>query len=68
VASTIASSTELNAAGNIGSFIFSNDGSKVLLFTNSRRVWRLNTRGDYWVFDLQTHRLQQVDRGAPPTR
>ncbi|MDR1382613.1 MAG: DPP IV N-terminal domain-containing protein [Planctomycetaceae bacterium] len=31
---------------------FSEDRSKVLIFTNTRRVWRHNTRGDYWVLDL----------------
>src|SRR5262245_46873696 len=32
-------------------FAFQKDG-KVLIFTNSQRVWRSNTRGDYWVLDL----------------
>ncbi len=32
---------------------WSSDGSKVLIFTNTRRVWRDNTRGDYWVLDRE---------------
>ena len=28
------------------------DGKRVLIFTNSRTVWRQNTRGDYWVLDV----------------
>ncbi len=32
---------------------WSDDGSKLLIFTNTRRVWRTNTRGDYWVLDLE---------------
>ena len=32
---------------------WSRDGSKLLIFTNTRRVWRTNTRGDYWVLDLE---------------
>ncbi len=36
------------------SFRFSEDGRKLLLFTNTARVWRLNTRGDYWVLDLDS--------------
>jgi dipeptidyl-peptidase-4 len=64
-ATTLATPDLLMPAGAVGSFAFSNDASKVLLFTNTRKVWRLNTRGDYWVLDLRTHRLQQVGRGAP---
>ncbi len=44
----------------IHGYSWSPDGSKFVLFTNSRRVWRLNTRGDYWVLDLATRRLQQL--------
>lgn len=36
----------------IESFDFSAGESRLLLYTNSRRVWRRNTRGDYWVLDL----------------
>ena len=32
-------------------YAWSADQSRVLVFTNSRPVWRLNTRGDYWVID-----------------
>jgi len=50
------------AAGAIAAASFSSDTSQVLLFTNTRKVWRLNTRGDYWALDLRTHRLRQVGR------
>src|SRR4051812_14165178 len=33
---------------SISDYSWSSDGSKLLIFTNTRRVWRLNTRGDYW--------------------
>jgi len=42
---------------------WSEDGSKMLIFTNSRRVWRSNTRGDYWVLDLKSRRLRQLGLG-----
>ncbi|MDH4131277.1 MAG: S9 family peptidase [Gemmatimonadota bacterium] len=49
------------------SFAFSEDGRKVLLFTNTARVWRLNTRGDYWVLDLEAGTLRQLGgRDAKP--
>ncbi len=36
---------------NIEHFSFSKDHNTLLVFTNSKRVWRQNTRGDYWVFN-----------------
>jgi dipeptidyl-peptidase-4 len=38
---------------------------KLLLFTNSQRVWRHNTRGDYWVYDRTSRVLHQLGGGAP---
>lgn len=46
-------------------FEVSPDKTKVLLFTNSERVWRSNTRGDYWVFDLANGKLQKLGGAAP---
>ncbi len=46
----------------IESFSLSPDGSKVLIFTNSSRVWRSNTKGDYWVYDLDTKKLKQLGK------
>ena len=65
-ASTVlATAAELQPAGTIASVSFSADQSQALLFTNTRKVWRLNTRGDYWVLDLRTRRVRQVGRDAP---
>ena len=36
----------------IEDYALSIDRSKVLLFTESQKVWRLRTRGSYWVLDL----------------
>ncbi|MGD2216672.1 MAG: S9 family peptidase [Gemmatimonadales bacterium] len=44
----------------VSGYEWSEDGSKLLIFTNSRRVWRAATRGDYWVLDLETWKLQQL--------
>ena len=41
---------------------WSADHTKLLLFTNTRRVWRYHTRGDYWVLDLKTGELVQLGR------
>ena len=32
----------------------------LLVFTNTRPVWRLNTRGDYWVLDRAAHKLRKL--------
>jgi dipeptidyl-peptidase 4 len=46
-------------------FAFTADDSKVLIYTNAKRVWRYDTRGDYWLLDLQTNQLQQLGKGLP---
>jgi dipeptidyl-peptidase-4 len=44
----------------IEAYHFSADGGKVLIFANSARVWRLNTKGTFYVWDLKTKNLQPV--------
>ena len=46
-------------------FYFSEDNTKILLFVNTAKVWRYNTRGDYWLFDITTNRLRQLGKGLP---
>src|SRR5262249_11884630 len=46
------------------SYRFSDDGKRVLLFTNTQRVWRINTRGDYWVLDLASSKLTKLGGAA----
>lgn len=47
------------------SYSFSADNSKVLIFTNTAKVWRYNTRGDYWVLDIPSNKLTQLGKGRP---
>ncbi|MCL6220307.1 S9 family peptidase [Zunongwangia pacifica] len=49
----------------IEDFSLSPDGSKVLIFTNSSRVWRSNTKGDFWVYDFDTWELKQLGKDFP---
>ena len=44
----------------IEEYAWSPDQSRLLVFTNSRPVWRLNTRGDYWLLDRASGRLRQL--------
>ncbi len=50
---------------SIDDYVWSGDGSRLLVFTNSKKVWRQNTRGDYWVLHLQSGELKQLGAGAP---
>ncbi|WP_035467967.1 S9 family peptidase [Algoriphagus mannitolivorans] len=63
------SSSDLTPAGKsplvVRDFSFSQDGKKALIYTNTKRVWRLDTQGDYWVLDLQTKELKQAGKGLP---
>ncbi len=52
----------------IHDYAWSEDRSKILIFTNSQRVWRLFTRGDYWVYTPATGDLRQVGAGLEPSR
>ncbi len=46
-------------------FSYSADEKQILLFTNTQRVWRLNTKGDYWVYDLQNKSMRQLGKDRP---
>lgn len=49
----------------VRSFTFSEDGKKVLIYTNTKKVWRYDTRGDYWVADLAAKTLKQIGSAQP---
>lgn len=44
---------------------WSADQTKLLLFTNTAKVWRYKTRGDYWVFDVKLKKLKQAGSTLP---
>lgn len=49
----------------IADYQWSADNNKLLLFTNTKKVWRYNTRGDYWVLDLSSGKLSQLGKSLP---
>jgi dipeptidyl-peptidase 4 len=68
----VATAADLTPAGSdrpigIEEFELSADERRVLIFTEGRRVWRYNTRGDWWVLDLDSRRLKQLGGDAPPS-
>lgn len=65
----LVSAAQLTPAGakaplGISDYAWSNDLSKMLLFTNTKRVWRANTRGDYWVLDRKSGALKKLGGDA----
>ena len=72
IAKTVITRDQLTPYGKseplkVDHFSFSSDQQKVLLFTNSRKVWRLNTKGDYWVFNFKTNTLRQIGKSLMPS-
>ncbi|MDH4349468.1 MAG: DPP IV N-terminal domain-containing protein, partial [Gemmatimonadota bacterium] len=51
---------------SIDNYIWSPDAKQLMIFTNTEKVWRQNTRGDYWVLDRASGALRQLGgKGAP---
>jgi len=45
-------------------YFFSKDKTKMLIFTNTKKVWRLHTKGDYWLLNLKTNVLKKLGGNA----
>lgn len=47
---------------------FSPSGKWMLIYTNTKKVWRVNSKGDYWVLNLETGKLRKLGGpGAKPS-
>jgi len=51
----------------IDDYGWSPDGQVLIVFTNTKRVWRQNTRGDYWTYDLRSSRLRKLGASFEPS-
>jgi dipeptidyl-peptidase-4 len=51
----------------INGYEWSADNQQMLVYTNSKKVWRLNTRGDYWVLDIASGKLRKLGGDAKPS-
>lgn len=49
----------------IEDYAWSPAGGQVLIFTNTARVWRDNTRGDYWILERDSGNLRKLGGDAP---
>ncbi len=48
-------------------YSFSSDLKYLLIFTNTKKVWRRNTRGDYWILNRITNELKKLGGDAKPS-
>lgn len=46
-------------------FTITNDGKQILINNNTKKVWRQDSRGDYWVYNTETKALKQLGVGKP---
>ena len=58
---------EKGQALKVEHYRFSDDMSHVLIYTNSVRVWRANSRGDYWVLDRGSRQCWRIGSWAAPS-
>lgn len=57
--------TDSSNALALRSFEYSTDNTKLLAFTNTAKVWRYHTRGDYWVLNTASNKLSKLGKGLP---
>ncbi|HQR18252.1 MAG TPA: S9 family peptidase [Gemmatimonadales bacterium] len=50
----------------IDNYTWSPDTRQLMIFTNTKQVWRQNTRGDYWVLDRTSGALRQLGGAGAP--
>jgi dipeptidyl-peptidase 4 len=62
---TVVPQAQLQPAGKIQSFAFGNNAAQLLLFSNTQKVWRLNTRGEYYVYHMATQKIQRLGQTLP---
>ena len=51
----------------IDDYAWSKQNNRLLIYTNSKTVWRQKTRGDYWVLSLSSGKLQKLGGNVPPS-
>lgn len=54
-----------NNTVTIKKFSVSADETVFLISTNTQKVWRYETRGDYFLYNSNTKKLQQLGKGLP---
>ncbi|MBC3766155.1 S9 family peptidase [Neptunicella marina] len=44
----------------IDDYQWNSDQTMLMIYTNSKKVWRSNSRGDYWLLDMKSGKLTQL--------
>lgn len=52
---------------SVDDYHWSEDAARLLIYTESRKVWRTKSRGDYWVLHLASGALKKLGGDAPPS-
>ena len=68
IETTVVPKTMLTPVGaskplKVQTFNYSADKGSILLFANTKKVWRYNTKGEYWLLNLTTKSLTQLGKG-----
>ncbi|MDR1160816.1 MAG: DPP IV N-terminal domain-containing protein [Tannerellaceae bacterium] len=50
---------------DIRSISWSKDNSRILIYNNTKQVWRYDTRGDYWALTISDGTLRQLGKTLP---
>ncbi len=58
---------DANKTLKIQSYQFSNDKASILIFTNSVKVWRYETKGDYFIYSIGSKQLQKIGSDFSPS-
>ncbi len=56
-----------NKTMDISDYHWSPNNKYLLLFTNTSRVWRMNTRGDYWLLNLENWKFRRIGKKPEPS-
>ena len=62
---TLASAASLAEVGAWDDYVFNRDFSKILLRSNTQPVYRHSVLADYWVYDREKQKAEQLHQGGP---
>ncbi len=70
--SIMVSASQLIPAGakmplSVSDYQWSVNKKYLLIYTNTQKVWRDNTRGDYWILNLENGKLHKLGADAKPS-
>jgi dipeptidyl-peptidase 4 len=64
----VVTTAQLASAGlttPVENMVWSSSRDKVLLYSNSSKVWRVKSKGDYWYLDIKTGQCKQLGKSLP---